>query len=159
MSEAGSRILRSIRNACAAARSEGGELVLHVPRTVDVKAIRARTKLSEDHFALRFGFSAGAVRDWEQRRRRPEASARVLLTVTDKAPEAVERALGYAVAAERTAPAAHAPKPAARAGLMGAAGRRGLRGKATAAGAAKRGAASRARASAKGSKQRATEAT
>jgi len=60
---------------------------------VDVKAIRAKLKLSQGAFAERFGFSVATVQDWEQRRRSPEASARVLLTVIDREPEAVQRAL------------------------------------------------------------------
>jgi putative transcriptional regulator len=94
MSNAGSRILRSVRNARAAARGEGqGRLVVHVPETVDVKAIRARFDLSQEAFALRFGFSPAAVRDWEQGRRRPEQAARVLLLVIQNEPKAVEKAL------------------------------------------------------------------
>lgn len=67
-----------------------------VPADVDVKAIRARMGLSQNAFAARFGFSSAAVRDWEQRRRKPEATARVLLTLIDKEPEAVQRALAVA---------------------------------------------------------------
>ena len=67
-----------------------------VPAQVDVKAIRARTGLSQAAFAAKFGFSAAAVRDWEQRRRAPEATARVLLTVIDREPDAVQRALAVA---------------------------------------------------------------
>lgn len=67
-----------------------------VPADVDVKAIRARMGLSQNAFAARFGFSSAAVRDWEQRRRKPEATARVLLTLINKEPEAVQRALAVA---------------------------------------------------------------
>lgn len=63
------------------------------PAGVDVKSIRARLGLSQAGFAQRFGFAKRTVQDWEQRRRRPEASARVLLTIIDREPEAVERAL------------------------------------------------------------------
>ena len=49
-------------------------------------------------FAMRFGLRLGAVRDWEQRKRRPEGGARVLLTVIEKVPEAVARALAAAAA-------------------------------------------------------------
>lgn len=66
---------------------------VYVPADVNVKAIRTKLGLSQPAFALRFGFTVGAVRDWEQHRRTPEASARVLLTVIDKEPEAVLRAL------------------------------------------------------------------
>ena len=64
-----------------------------VPAEVDVKAIRTRLGLTQPAFAAKFGFTVAAVRDWEQRRRTPEASARVLLTVIDKEPDAVLRAL------------------------------------------------------------------
>ncbi|MBX3484303.1 helix-turn-helix domain-containing protein [Phenylobacterium sp.] len=66
------------------------------PADVDVKAIRVRTGLSQSAFAARFGFTVSAVRDWEQRRRRPEAAARVLLKVIDYDHETVERALAVA---------------------------------------------------------------
>lgn len=66
---------------------------VHVPAEIDVKAIRARTGLSQDKFANRFGFNAATLRDWEQGRRQPEPTARVLLTVIDREPEAVARAL------------------------------------------------------------------
>jgi putative transcriptional regulator len=94
MSKAGNRILRSVRHARAFASGETNEgFVLHVPNTVDVKAIRAKTGLSQAAFALRFGFSAAAVRDWEQGRRNPEQAARTLLLVIDHDPAAVTRAL------------------------------------------------------------------
>lgn len=69
---------------------------VHVPVTVDVKAVRKGLGLTQSQFAARFGFSHGAVRDWEQHRRQPEASARVLLTVIQREPAAVARALGRA---------------------------------------------------------------
>uniref|UniRef100_B0T885 Transcriptional regulator, XRE family n=1 Tax=Caulobacter sp. (strain K31) TaxID=366602 RepID=B0T885_CAUSK len=68
---------------------------VHAPAEVDVRAIRQRLGLSQNAFAARFGFSASAVKDWEQHRRRPEAAARILLTVIDREPAAVERALAY----------------------------------------------------------------
>ena len=66
---------------------------VHVPADVDVKSIRGGLGLSQTAFAARFGFSSGAVRDWEQGRKRPEASARMFLTLIDKQPEAVLKAL------------------------------------------------------------------
>ncbi len=44
-------------------------------------------------FAKRFGFSVGAVREWEQGRRQPEAAARVLLLVIASRPEVVDEVL------------------------------------------------------------------
>lgn len=69
---------------------------VHVPDAVDVKAIRKKLKLTQADFAARYGFTLGAVRDWEQNRRQPEASARVLLKVVEKHPGIVEDVLGDA---------------------------------------------------------------
>ena len=65
----------------------------HVPARVDVKKIRTRLGLSQESFAQTYGFALSAVRDWEQGRRQPERSARVLLKVVEKEPDAVTRAL------------------------------------------------------------------
>lgn len=93
MSKAGERILRSARQALAYAGGAGEGYVVHAPKHVDVRAIRQRLGLSQAQFAMRFGFALTAVQNWEQGRRRPEASARLFLTVIDREPEAVQRAL------------------------------------------------------------------
>ena len=58
-----------------------------------VRRVRAGTGLSQARFAGRYGFSAAAVRDWEQGRRTPEASTLCYLRVIEREPEAVIRAL------------------------------------------------------------------
>ena len=83
-----------------------GEVLAHVRgetalacRIVDdpaagrIVALRKRMKLSRQRFADRFGLDARAIQDWEQGRRVPDRAARVLLTVIDRDPEAVIRAL------------------------------------------------------------------
>jgi putative transcriptional regulator len=70
-----------------------GRVRLMPPAKVDVRGIRERLKLSQSDFAARFGFTAAAVRQWEQGRRQPHGSARVLLTIIDREPNAVRRAL------------------------------------------------------------------
>jgi len=64
-----------------------------VPNTVDVAALRKRMKMSQVRFAKLFGFSPRAIQDWEQGRRQPERSARVLLQVINKNPKMVLEAL------------------------------------------------------------------
>jgi putative transcriptional regulator len=66
---------------------------VHVPEKVDVRKIRTQLGLSQETFAATYGFALSAVRDWEQGRRRPERSARILLKIVEKEPEAVTRAL------------------------------------------------------------------
>jgi DNA-binding transcriptional regulator YiaG len=63
------------------------------PAKVDVRAVREKLHLSQSEFAARFGFTAAAVRQWEQGRRQPHGPARVLLTIIDREPNAVRRAL------------------------------------------------------------------
>ncbi len=83
-----------------------GEVLAHVRGEVDllcrivddpsaerIRALRKRMKLSRQKFADRFGLDARALQDWEQGRRVPDRAARVLLTVIDRDPEAVEQAL------------------------------------------------------------------
>ncbi len=64
----------------------------------DVKAIRAKTKLSQAKFADKLRVPVGTVRDWEQHRRSPDAPARTLLRMVDADPMAamalIERAAG-----------------------------------------------------------------
>jgi putative transcriptional regulator len=66
---------------------------VHVPEKVDVRKIRTRLCLSQEAFAKTYGFALSAVRDWEQGRRQPERSARILLKIVEREPEAVTRAL------------------------------------------------------------------
>ena len=88
-----SRIMAGLEEVAAIVEGAAAPARVHAPAAVDVGAIRQRLGLSQSAFAARFGFSVSAVRDWEQQRRRPEAAARILLTVIDREPAAVERAL------------------------------------------------------------------
>lgn len=91
------RIMRGLGEAAdyAAGKSVKG-LRIHVPDAVDVKAIRSALGMTQTDFANAYGFSVAAVRDWEQGRRQPEASARVLLKVIEKRPDVVAEVLGAA---------------------------------------------------------------
>jgi putative transcriptional regulator len=94
MTKAFEQIMAGARDALAFANGERDGFVVHIPPEIDVKAIRQRLKLSQPKFAEAFGFSVGRVRDWEQGRFAVDAPSRVLLTVIDREPEAVMRALG-----------------------------------------------------------------
>ena len=75
-----------------------GEVLAHVRGETELScrivALRKRFRLSRQKFAERFGLDVRAVQEWEQGRRVPDRAARVLLTVIDRDPEAVVRALG-----------------------------------------------------------------
>lgn len=67
---------------------------LFIPDTLDVAAVRNKTGLSQAAFARRIGVSVGTLRNWEQRRRRPQGPARILLALLDRNPRIVEDTLG-----------------------------------------------------------------
>ncbi|QBF31562.1 DNA-binding transcriptional regulator [Thalassococcus sp. S3] len=58
---------------------------------VDVRALRERLGMTQKRFSEHFGFALAAVRNWEQRRRLPDRSARILLRVIAEDPQRVEK--------------------------------------------------------------------
>jgi putative transcriptional regulator len=90
----GAEIIRGMEQALAFSR---GEYVpgmrVHIPDEINVARIRGKLKLSQAKFADAFGLPARTVQEWEQGRRVPHGAARVLLTLIDREPEAVSRAL------------------------------------------------------------------
>lgn len=88
------RIMQGLHEAADHARgAEVPGLVLHVPQTVDVAAVRRRTGLSQTAFSRRIGVSAATLRNWEQGRRVPEGPARILLAMLERNPRIVEETL------------------------------------------------------------------
>lgn len=55
----------------------------------DIGALREAYGLSQEKFAALMGISVGTLRNWEQGRRKPEGSARVLLRVVARHPQAI----------------------------------------------------------------------
>jgi putative transcriptional regulator len=94
MSKIGKRLIAAAQEARAYARGEvSAGFVAHVPVEVDVKALRKRLGYSQAQFSRRFGFAIDALQDWEQHRRMPDRTARILLKVIEREPDAVSRAL------------------------------------------------------------------
>jgi putative transcriptional regulator len=98
MSKIGASILRGFEEAIAFAEGTADISLyqVHIPPEIDVKAIRGRLGLTQQEFAIRFGFSVNTVRHWEQGRRVPEGPTRAYLMVIDREPEAVQKALRIA---------------------------------------------------------------
>jgi putative transcriptional regulator len=89
----GVELLKSANEALEIAKGDAEPGFAYVPEEVDVAAIRRRKRMSQDKFAASFGLALGTLRDWEQKRRSPDRTARILLSVIDRDPEAVRRAL------------------------------------------------------------------
>lgn len=61
--------------------------------TVDVRAIREASRMTQAAFAETFRLKLGALRDWEQGRRRPDTGAVTLLRMIEADPDAVRAIL------------------------------------------------------------------
>ena len=98
MTTLGKRLIKAAQEASAIARGEANPSTyrVHVPASIDVKAVRHKLHMTQAEFSARFAVPLSTLKDWEQHRRTPEGPSRVLLTIIDRAPEAVERALAAA---------------------------------------------------------------
>jgi putative transcriptional regulator len=82
-------LLESVREAREIMRGERQPSRVFEIEAPDVKRIRERYKLSQSEFAALLGISIKTLQNWEQGRRTPHGSARILLQVAAKHPEAV----------------------------------------------------------------------
>lgn len=95
---AGRRLIRSVKQAITWANGE--DVPIRVTTVseerapvVEVRSVRQKLGLSQSQFAVRFGFTPGTVKNWEQGRTQPDGPARILLAVIAHNPAAVEDAL------------------------------------------------------------------
>jgi putative transcriptional regulator len=59
----------------------------------DVISIREKYEMTQQEFSALLGISIGTLRNWEQGRRKPQGSAKVLLRITEKRPKAILESL------------------------------------------------------------------
>ncbi len=96
MSKASDKILRGLEEALEYAKGKDAGAVVHTVNVldeVDVKAIRRSSGLSQRQFAKLYGLNLTSLQAWEQGRRHPGRTARILLCIVEKDPSAVRRAL------------------------------------------------------------------
>jgi putative transcriptional regulator len=86
-------LLASVRQAGRIRRGtlRPGRTIVFEP--ADVKAVRAKLRVSQSEFALMIGVSVATLRNWEQGRRTPDGPALALLRVAAHNPNAVAAAL------------------------------------------------------------------
>ena len=65
-------------------------------KLVNVKKLRERVGLTQEEFARIYCIPLGTLRDWEQRRKNPDRTARAYLMVIDKDPKAIAALLNNA---------------------------------------------------------------
>jgi putative transcriptional regulator len=83
------KIAEGLNEALAITQGISKPARLHVPAEIDVRAIRAKTKMAQEQFASAFGFTVSQVRQWEQGRYRPLGAMRAYLMVIDSNPDGV----------------------------------------------------------------------
>lgn len=93
MTDAFKSIKAGLMEALEHAEGRAPQTLIHRPRPVDVKGLRARVGMTQQQFAARFGFSTATLRHWERGDRQPHGPALVLLNVIDRNPGAVIEAL------------------------------------------------------------------
>jgi putative transcriptional regulator len=98
MTTLGKRLIESAKEARKIARGEAdpNTYKIHIPTKVNVRAVRVRMNLTQEEFAIRYRLTLARVRDWEQGRSLPDITARAYLTIIEREPQAVERALAAA---------------------------------------------------------------
>jgi putative transcriptional regulator len=94
--------------------------VVEVP---DVKQIRKKMGLSQHEFSAGFLLSQRTLQEWEQKRRKPDQTAAVLLRVIEAEPLAVARALGNDTYFRQVLRARQSKHAATRTGRIKAAGK------------------------------------
>jgi putative transcriptional regulator len=94
MTKAFDMMMEGLNDAIAYAEGDKTRAQIAVP--LDVRAIREATHKTQAEFAAAFHLPIGTVRDWEQRRRQPDAPARVLLSLIAKEPSAIEKLVASA---------------------------------------------------------------
>ncbi|MFT4027448.1 MAG: helix-turn-helix domain-containing protein [Novosphingobium sp.] len=78
---------RAISQVEAYKAGERKGFVVHEP--VNIKELRRRVGKTQAEFASTYHLPVGTVRDWEQGKRQPDASARVLLSLIQRDPKRV----------------------------------------------------------------------
>ena len=94
----GDELVKGLKQAAAHFR---GEVKLpsyeyHIPERIDVRAVRERSGLSQAQFAVLYALNPRTVQEWEQGRAEPDLAVRAYLTVIDRNPRAVQKALAAA---------------------------------------------------------------
>jgi len=84
-------LVQSLKEAVAISRGEmqPSRVFVVEPGTVDARAAREKTGLSQSEFARLLRVKVKTLQNWEQHRRAPSGPAAALLTLAAKAPKVV----------------------------------------------------------------------
>lgn len=86
-------LIESIQESGQIMRGEKAPARTFEYSALDIKSIREKTGLSQDHFAKLMGISLRTYQNWEQNRRRPTGPAMALLAIFQRDPQYALRIL------------------------------------------------------------------
>jgi putative transcriptional regulator len=66
---------------------------IELPSAVDVRLIRDDLNMTQQQFAETFGLTVATIRNWEQKKREPEQTAKVFLALIRDKPRQIARAI------------------------------------------------------------------
>lgn len=93
MSSAFEQIQAGLADAINHAKGHPSQVIEHAPKTLNVKAIREKTGLSQQHFCVSLGISINTLRHWEQGLSNPRGTAKVLLKIVEQNPQVIMEAI------------------------------------------------------------------
>ncbi|MGH7900119.1 MAG: helix-turn-helix domain-containing protein [Thermodesulfobacteriota bacterium] len=99
MTKAGKEIITGAEEALAYLKGDKTKGRAYKVRTrdIDVKAIRERLHMTQEVFSETFAIPVSTLKKWETNNRVPEGPTKAYLTVIEKNPHAVKKALHSAV--------------------------------------------------------------
>lgn len=87
------KLVASVKEGSAILRGEVEAARTTILQAPDAKEVREKLGLSQTQFAALIGISHRTLQNWEQGHRQPEGTARALLRVAERHPQAVLEAL------------------------------------------------------------------
>lgn len=95
MSQVFDDIMQGLDEAIAYSKGEKSKAIVHEVTPLDVKAIRAKLKMSQSEFAEAVGVKLPTLRHWERGDRKPNGPARVLLNLLAREPKKIVQMLQF----------------------------------------------------------------
>lgn len=93
MSKFGDDLVAGMKEAVAYAQGRKAGARTHVVEVPDVRAIRRKLRMSQNEFADAYRIPLATLKNWEQRRRAPDAPAAAYLQAIAREPRAIREAL------------------------------------------------------------------
>ena len=93
MNQFSKELIESLTEAVEQAEGKATGVRTHVVEVPDVRAIRRQLRMSQQQFARAYRIPLATIKNWEQGRRQPDATAAAYLQVIAKHPREAQEAV------------------------------------------------------------------